>query len=400
MGLKISIEINPEDFFVPTYKRTGAPLFVRGAGVHLYDSDGKEYLDFGSGIAVNALGHAHPVLQEALRLQSGQIIHTSNLYYSKPQIDFASRLVKHSFADKVFLCNSGTEANEAAIKFARKLGSKTSTQKFHVLSFSESFHGRTYGSLSATAQPKFHMGFGPLPDGFHYSPFNDVQCAKATLDKYDFAAIIVEPLQAEGGVNVADSDFLQFLREYATANKIVLIFDEIQCGTGRTGTLWYYEQAGVVPDMMTIAKPIGGGLPLGAVLCTNEIASCISPGDHGTTFGGNPIACTLGAHIIDIVSDPAFLSRVKASGDHLKKKLKGLRQKYPIIRSIRGEGLLLGVRLKEDPGQLIDKCTDSGLLLIRANLNTIRFLPPLIVGIKDIDKAVSIFEDALSKIYA
>jgi predicted acetylornithine/succinylornithine family transaminase len=391
---KFTMEVDPDEFFVPTYKRSGSPL-VRGEGMYLYDADGKAYLDFGAGIAVNALGHAHPVLLEAMRHQAEQVIHTSNLYYNKPQIDFAMRLVKHSFAPKVFLCNSGTEANEGAIKFARKRGTKVSAQKFHVLSFSESFHGRTYGSLSATAQPKFHAGVGPLPDGFHYSPFNDIQCAKATLDKYDFAAIIVEPLQGEGGVNEADAEFLQFLRTYAAEHSIALIFDEVQCGTGRTGTLWHYEQTGVTPDIMTLAKPIGGGLPLGAVLCTNEIAACISPGDHGTTFGGNPVACALGSQIIDIVSDKAFLAKVRASGEYLKGKLQAIADKYKVIEGVRGKGLLLGVRFKDDPITLVDVCRGNGLLLIKAGLNTIRFMPPLIVGQEDIDRAVEIFEGAL-----
>ncbi|MDR3011644.1 MAG: aspartate aminotransferase family protein [Chitinispirillales bacterium] len=396
MKAKITMDVDPEDIFVPTYSRGGAPM-VRGAGMYLYDADGKDYLDFGAGIAVSVLGHSHPALMEALRTQGERLIHTSNLYYGETQIGFASRLVKHSFANKVFLCNSGTEANEAAIKFARKSAAKKSMQKFHVLSFSDSFHGRTYGSLSATAQPKFHTGFGPLPDGFHYSPFNDIQCAKAALDRYDFAAIIVEPLQGEGGVNIADVDFLQFLREHATANKIALIFDEIQCGTGRTGSLWYYEQTGVVPDMMTVAKPIGGGLPLGAVLCTDEIAACISPGDHGTTFGGNPVACALGSQIIDTVSDPTFLAKVRENSDYLKGKLEKVHAKYRSIDSVRGWGLLLGVRFNDDPGALINKCKDNGLLLIRANLNTVRFTPPLIVEKEDIDKAITIFEDVLSK---
>jgi len=389
--------INPETLFVPTYKRGGAPL-VRGAGMYLYDADGKEFLDFGSGVAVNVLGHAHPVLLEALRLQSEQLIHTSNLYYSQPQIDFAARLIKHSFADKVFLCNSGAEAIEGAIKFARKRAAKISPDKYNVLTFTNSFHGRTYGALTATAQPKFHTGFGPMLGGFHYSPFNDIQSGEVALDKHDFAAIIVEPLQGEGGVNTADIDFLEFLRKYATKHSISLIFDEIQSGTGRTGTLWYYEQLGVIPDMMTVAKPIGGGLPLGAILCTDEIAACISPGDHGSTFGGNPVACALGAHIIDIVSDKTFLKKVRTNGDHLKNKLEGLRGKYPSIRSIRGQGMLLGVRFKDDPGVLIDACKDKGLLLIRANLNTIRFIPPLIAGIEHIDKAVEIFEAALKAV--
>jgi len=392
---RITMDVSPEEIFVPTYKRGGAP-FIRGKGMYVYDSDGKEYLDFGAGIAVNALGHAHPALLKELNAQGGRVIHTSNLYYNEPQIELAAKLVKHSFATKVFLCNSGTEANEAAIKFARKRGTKVSSQKFHVLSFSDSFHGRTYGALSATAQPKFHEGIGPLPDGFHYAPFNDVQCAKATLDKYDFAAIIVEPLQGEGGVNPASVDFLRFLREYATEHSVSLIFDEIQCGMGRTGTLWCHEHAGVVPDIMTLAKPLGGGLPLGAVLCIDEVASCISPGDHGTTFGGNPVACALGTKVIDIVSDKKFLAKVQENGDYLKGKLAVSAGKFPSIDHIRGAGLLVGVRMKDDPLKLVDECRKRGLLVIKAGMNTIRFMPPLIVGRRDIDKAVKIFEAALS----
>jgi len=392
---KITMDVSPEEIFVPTYKRGGAP-FVRGEGMYIYDSDGKDYLDFGAGIAVNALGHAHPTLLKELNAQGGRIIHTSNLYYNEPQIELAARLVKHSFATKVFLCNSGTEANEAAIKFARKRGTKASAQKFHVLSFSDGFHGRTYGALSATAQPKFHAGVGPLPDGFHYAPFNDIQCAKATLDKYEFAAIIVEPLQGEGGVNAANVEFLRFLREYATENSISLIFDEIQCGMGRTGTLWCHEQANVFPDIMTLAKPIGGGLPLGAVLCIDEVAACISPGDHGTTFGGNPVACALGTKVIDIVSDKKFLAKVQENGDYLKGKLEALAKKFPSIDHIRGKGLIIGVRMKDDPLKLVDECRKKGLLVIKAGMNTIRFMPPLIASRKDIDKAVKIFEAALS----
>ncbi|MFP4162395.1 MAG: aspartate aminotransferase family protein [Chitinispirillaceae bacterium] len=380
--------------FVSTYKRGGAPM-VRGSGVYLYDSNDREYLDFGSGIAVNALGHAHPLLLEAIQNQAAHLIHASNLYYTAPQIEFASRLVENSFGDKVFLCNSGTEANEAAIKFTRKWASRISEDKYHVLSFSEGFHGRTYGALSATAQQKFHNGFGPMPQGFHYSPFNDIESARKVLDSQEFAAIIVEPLQGEGGINSADTEFLNFLRDYADTNSVALIFDEIQCGTGRTGTLWNYEQHGVIPDLMTVAKPIGGGLPLGAVVCRETIASTISPGDHGTTFGGNPLACALGTQILDIVSEPVFLKRVRSSGDYLKKRLGSLQNRFPTITSIRGEGLLLGVRFKDDPGQIVSLCKEQGLLLVKANLNTVRFMPPLIVGMDHMDKAVDIFADVL-----
>ncbi len=383
-----------DSLFVPTYKRSGAPM-VRGAGMFLYDKDDKQYLDFGSGVAVNALGHSHPLLLETLYNQASKLIHASNLYFTQAQIEFASRLIKHSFGDKVFLCNSGTEANEGAIKFARKWATKISPEKFHVLSFSEGFHGRTYGSLSATAQKKFHEGFGPLPEGFHYSPFNDIDQAREILDKNQFAAIIVEPVQGEGGINSATPEFLTFLREYATKHSIALIFDEIQCGTGRTGTLWNYEQHEIIPDMMSLAKPIGGGLPLGAVVCKSEIAGAISPGDHGTTFGGNPLACALGSQIIDIVSDPVFLKRVKASGQYLKTSLLNLMSEFSSIQGIRGEGLLLGVRFKDDPGPIVDLCKNEGLLLVKANLNTVRFMPPLIVGMDHIDSAVQTFTNVL-----
>ncbi|MDG5815437.1 aspartate aminotransferase family protein [Chitinispirillales bacterium ANBcel5] len=383
--------------FVPTYNRSGAPM-VKGSGVKIYDSENNEYLDFGSGIAVNALGHCHPLLHEALLHQASELVHASNLYFTEAQIVFAEKLIKHSFADKVFLCNSGTEANEAAIKFARKWAKKISPQKFHVLSFSEGFHGRTYGALGATSQSKFHMGFEPMPQGFHYCPFNDFESAKKILDSEEFAAVIVEPLQGEGGINCATTVFLRQLREYTHKHSIALIFDEIQCGIGRTGTLWHYEQHNVIPDIMTVAKPLGGGLPLGATLCTEEISSAITPGDHGTTFGGNPLACALGTQILDTISDPVFLRRVKINGAWLKEKLVDVARKYDIIESVRGEGFLLGVRFKDNPQHIVQQCRDKGLLLINANLNTVRFLPPLIVTQEEINSAVGIFERVLSSL--
>lgn len=380
--------------FVPTYKRDGAPM-VKGSGVHLYDADGNKYLDFGTGIAVNALGHAHTELLQTLREQGKMLLHTSNLYFSQPQIDLAQSLIKKSFGDRIFFCNSGTEANEAAIKFSRKFAKTSSSEKYHVLSFRGGFHGRTYGALSATAQEKFHSGFDPILEGFHYSDFNDVEGAKAVLSQHQFAAVIVEPIQGEGGIIPATKEFLQFLREYTQQNSIVLIFDEIQCGMGRTGTLWAYEQYGIVPDIMTLAKPVGGGLPLGVVVCKEEIAMALSPGDHGTTFGGNPLSCALGVKVLDIVSKKAFLKEVKQKGNYLRKKLDSLKKSTDSIEEIRGCGLLVGIQLKEDPIQTIAKCKEHGLLLVKAGQNTVRMLPPLIVKTKDIDKAVSILEKVL-----
>ncbi len=250
-----------------------------------------------------------------LQKQGSLLLHSSNLYFSQPQIRLARLLVSHSFPGaRVFLCNSGTEAIEASIKFSRKWARQVDADKYHILSFFGGFHGRTYGALSATAQEQFHEGFGPLLEGFHYAPFNDIDATRQALDKNNFAAIIVEPVQGEGGVNIASKEFLRFLRAYADEHRIALVFDEIQCGLGRCGTMWCYQQFGVIPDILAAAKPLGGGLPLGAAICKDHIASAISPGNHGTTFGGNPLACALGCEVLSILSRPRFLSQVKKKG--------------------------------------------------------------------------------------
>jgi acetylornithine/N-succinyldiaminopimelate aminotransferase len=388
-------EQNYNDYFVPTFSRTGSPM-VRGEGMYLVDADDKRYLDFGSGIAVSALGHSHPRLVSVLKNQGDRLLHLSNLYFSQPQIDLARMLVEHSFGKKVFLCNSGTEAIEAAIKFSRKWASKTAKDKFHVLSFYKGFHGRTYGALSATAQQQFHDGFGPMLEGFHYADLNDIAAARLVLDKHNFSTIIVEPVQGEGGVNIASQEFLAFLREYATGHGIALVFDEIQCGMGRTGKLWCYEHYGITPDILAAAKPLGGGLPLGAVICTEAIATAISPGNHGTTFGGNPLACALGCELLSIVSKPAFLKRVTEAGERVQKGLRSLAEKHSFIKDIRGKGLLIGVELAFDPKPIIPLCKERGLLLIKAEHNTVRFMPPLIVEEADINAALSIFDEVLT----
>jgi predicted acetylornithine/succinylornithine family transaminase len=388
---------NFNDLFVPTYKRDGAPL-VAGDGCTLRDSDGNTYLDFGTGIAVNAFGHAYPDLVKIIRQQGSALLHASNLYYMDTQIELARLLIRHSFAHKVFFCNSGTEAVEAAIKFARKAALKTDRKKYHVLSFTDGFHGRTYGALSATAQKKFHEGFGPMVPGFHYAPFNDIEATKKVLEKYSFAAIIVEPLQGEGGCNPATKAFLRFLKKESKKKRITLIFDEIQCGLGRTGTLWCHEQYGITPDIMTVAKPLGGGLPLGATLCTDRIASAIQPGDHGTTFGGNPLACALGTVILRTAAKKSTLARVQKKSAYLHSKLTLLQRQYPDrITEIRGKGLLLGARMSADPAPLISACKDSGLLVIKAGHNTVRFIPPFIVTRKEIDRATGLFRAVLDE---
>lgn len=380
--------------FVNTFFRSGAPL-TKGIGSYLYDATGRKFLDFGTGIAVNAMGHTHPRLVKALTSQGSKLLHVSNYYITPSQIEIARLLLKHSFGDRIFLCNSGTEANEGAIKFARKWAGLVSPDKYHVLSFSDCFHGRTYGALSATSQEKFHKGFEPIVPGFHYAPFNDIAGTKSLLDQFRFAAIFIEPLQGEGGVNMVDKGFLSFLRKYADTNRIALVFDEIQCGMGRTGALWCYEHYGIAPDIMTVAKPVGGGLPLGAIICRNSIVECIKPGDHGTTFGGNPLACALGCVVLKEIMKKNFLKSVRSKGVYLEAKLGALKNRYPVIQGIRGKGLLLGVRLSSDPAPIVSRCKELGLLLIKAEHHTIRFLPPLVVTKSEIDAAVRIFEKAL-----
>jgi predicted acetylornithine/succinylornithine family transaminase len=384
-----------DKYFMPTYKRGGAP-FVKGKGMYVCDADGKEYLDFGAGIAVLALGHSHPSIVAAAKKQAALMLHGSNLYYTLPQIELAKLLVKHSFGDRVFLSNSGTEANEAAIKFARKWATMKSPKKFNVLSFSDGFHGRTYGAMSATAQTRFQRGFTPIAPGFYYAPFNDITATKKILSKHQFAAVLIEPVQGESGVNFASEKFMRFLRSWCTKNSTALIFDEVQCGIGRTGTLWSYEKYGIIPDMMTLAKPIGGGLPLGALVCKEMFASAIQPGDHGTTFGGNPLSCALGCVIMETVSDKKFLAKVKENGAYLVEKLQKIAKSQPSIKEIRGVGLMIGVEMNSDPAEIIAECRKKGLLVIKAEHNTVRFVPPLIAGKKDIDKAVGIFGKVLS----
>lgn len=394
-SIKKNKESDPiKELFMPTYKRDGAPL-ICGKGMYLYDEDNNTYLDFGSGIAVNALGHAHPAIIKAIQTQSELLVHSSNLYYSRAQIDLAETLLENSFADHVFFCNSGTEANEAAIKFARKWASSKDKERYHILSFSNGFHGRTYGALSATAQKQFHEGFEPLVEGFHYAEYNNVKDTKKALSKHKFAAIIVEPIQGESGVIPADAEFLAYLRSWCTKNKAVLIFDEIQTGMGRTGTLWNYEQSGVTPDILTLAKPLGGGLPLGATLCTDAIAQAISPGNHGTTFGGNPVACAAGLATINVINKKSFLNNITKMSAYLVKKLDALRKKVPSIKEIRSCGLLIGIEFVSDPIAIVGSCKSAGLLVVKAGHNTIRMLPPLIVSKDDIDSAVSILENVL-----
>lgn len=388
--------MNYNDLFVPVFSRS-SEQFVEGKGVFLFDKNGKKYLDCFAGIAVNALGYANAELEKTIIEQSKKLLHLSNYYFNDQNIMLAQKLIESSFADKVFFANSGTEANESAIKFARKYGSSKNPAKTAILSFHGSFHGRTYASMAATGQKSFHEGFGPLPQGFFYAPINNIDATKQVLDGADFAGIIIEPIQAESGVTEASQEFMQFLRDYCDKNDTVLIFDEIQCGMGRSGKLWTYETYGIEPDILTSAKPLGGGLPLSAVLAKEKFVSCMKLGDHGTTFGGNPLACALGNTTLSIINTKEFLSDVAEKGEYLKQKVKELQKKHSEIIAVFGKGLLIGVQTIFEPKKIYQHAYENGLLIAKADKNQVRFIPPLIISKAEIDEALEIFEKVLSE---
>jgi acetylornithine/N-succinyldiaminopimelate aminotransferase len=369
-----------------TYKRLDiAP--TRGRGSWLFDAEGRGYLDFISGIATNTLGHAHPKLVEAVQKQAATLIHCSNLYEVPLQAEVADLLTELTDFDKVFFCNSGTEANEAAIKLARKhAAAEHGPEKHEVLTFSRSFHGRTYGGLTATAQPKFHEGFGPMLPGFRYVPFGDLEAAREAVSEKT-AAVLVEPVQGEGGIHVAPEGFLEGLRELCDEHGALLIFDEVQTGVGRTGHLFAYQGAGVVPDVLTSAKGLGGGVPVGAMLA-KEACAALRPGDHGCTFGGNPLAMAAAKVVLETVSDPAFLEEVRFKGKVLRNALEGLAARFAEAE-VRGEGLLLGLDLgPEAAPEVFRKCLEDGVLVNLIGGSTIRIAPPLTVTRAEIRQAL------------
>ncbi len=380
-------------YVMQTYRRPEMVL-ARGEGMTLTDTDGRTYLDFTSGIAVTSLGHSDPEWAAAVAEQAATLTHVSNLYHTIPQVELAQRLVDHSFAGKVFFSNSGAEANEAALKFARKWARQNGTAAKHeIVAFSGSFHGRTMGALSVTYKAQYREPFGPLVGGVCFAPFNDLAAARQVIGPQT-AAVIVEPIQGEGGVNPATTAFLRGLRTLCDEHGAALIFDEIQCGLGRTGTLWAHEQVGVTPDIMTLAKPLANGLPIGATLVREAIAKTIVPGDHGSTFAAGPVPCRAGQVVFDRVSDPAFLAHVVEMGDALKAQLAALESDH--IGDIRGRGLLIGVDLDMPAAPVMAAARERGLLVINAGEHVLRLAPPLIVQQDDIDKAVAILGDCLS----
>ena len=381
---------------LPTYKR--APIsFVRGEGIELIDANGKRYVDLASGIAVNALGYGdHGISQAIIAALETGLIHVSNLYRTEPGEELARTLANMSFASSVFFCNSGAEANEGAFKFVRRWGRTVgSDAKTGILALRGSFHGRLFASLAATDRPSFRAPFRPLAGGVSICE-RDLHVLEAALDGDTIAALILEPVQGEGGVRVLEKAFVQEVRRMTTERGIALIFDEIQCGLGRLGTFLAYESFGVTPDIVTLAKPLAGGLPMGAILVSAEIADTIKPGDHGTTFGGGPLVASVALEVVRRIADPTLLATVRENGEWLGETLRAIAKRTGKVRAVRGMGYMWGLDVVEKAGEVIERGWEAGLLVISAGDHTIRLLPPLIMAREDLARGTALLEDILS----
>ena len=383
-----------DKYMFQTYGRFPITL-VRGEGCRVWDEEGKVYFDFVGGIAVCALGHSSPVVSRALEEQSKKLVHVSNLYYTRPQTELAQLLVKHSFGDRVFFCNSGAEANEAAIKLARRYSHEMFGSGRHVIiSMIESFHGRTMATLSATGQEKVQAGYNPLVEGFKFVPFNDVDSLDHAMDE-SVCAVMLEPIQGEGGVVCPDPDYLKRVREICQNRKALLIFDEVQVGIGRTGRLFAHEHYGVTPDIMTLAKALGNGLPIGAMLATEEISHVFGPGSHATTFGGTPLVTAVSKEVLQSLIEDGWIEHCRDMGNYFKEKLEDLAQRFSFIKEVRGLGLILGVELDRPGASIVTACMKEGFLINCVQENVLRFLPPLIVEKEEIDLLV----ETLSRVF-
>jgi len=387
------------DYVLHTYAR--APLvFDRADGVRVYDTEGRAYLDFVGGIAVNALGHCDADVVRAIKRQASRLMHVSNLYYTEPQAQVARMLVESSFADKVFFCNSGAESVEAAIKFSRKWGKQVGgDKKTEFLAFSSAFHGRTMGALALTPRPHYQDAFRPLMPDVRIAPFNDLSSVENVMTDRT-CGCFVEPIQGEGGVIPAHQEFLDGLRSLCDRHNALLIFDEIQCGLGRTGHLWAHQFYNVYPDLMTLAKPIGGGLPMGAVLLRQKVADVMAPGDHASTFAANPVVCAAANVVLSKISDPAFLEHVRDMGGYLGQRLEALASSYKAITQVRGRGLMWGMQTNQPVAPVVSAGFDAGLLTCTAGPNVLRLLPPLTVTQADIDEAIAILEETFGTLEA
>lgn len=373
------------EYLVQTYKR---PPFVvtRGQGVMLYDAEGNEYLDMVAGIAVNALGYADPGMIQAIHEAATGLLHTSSLYYTEPQARLAAALCEKSFADRVFFSNSGTEANEGALKFIRKVHYDAGdSERTEIVCFTGAFHGRTLGALSLTPKEKYQKPFAPLIPGVVVANYNDLESAAAAIS-HKTAAVIVEPVQGEGGINLATPEFLQGLRKLCDERGALLWFDQVQCGIGRTGTLWSSDPSGVTPDVQTLAKALGGGMPIGAVLTTNRVAEHIHPGDHGSTYAGSPFITSVASYVFNRISQPSFLDHVREVGGYLKERLQEINS--PLVKEVRGRGLMVGMEMHAEVGGIVEQGYQNGLMLVNAGTHVVRFVPPLILEKQHVDTMI------------
>ena len=384
-----------EKYVAHTYARYPIVL-VRGKGTRVWDLEGEEYLDFVAGLAVCNLGHCHPRVVKAIQDQAEKLIHVSNFYYIEPQIQLASLLCKHSFADKVFFCNSGAEANEGAFKLARKFAKERGEKdRYEIITMERSFHGRTLATLTATGQEKFHKGYHPLMPGFKYVPFNDIGAVRNAVDSKT-CAIMVEPIQGEGGVNCPSEGYLRALREVCDEKNLLLIFDEVQVGMGRTGKLFAYEHDGIEPDVLTLAKSLAGGVPIGALLIKKGVADSFKPGDHASTFGGNPLATAAGVAALTALLEEGMVENCRKTGNYFFAKLEGIKKKFPFVHEVRGKGLILGMELKIDGSSFVKEMLRKKILINCTMGNVLRFLPPLIVAQEEIDRVVKALEEVFS----
>jgi len=376
-----------------TYRRANFVL-DRGEGVYLFDTDGRRYLDFSAGIAVNALGYGDPEVMEVIRDQAAHYFHVSNLYHSEPMARLAKTLTGLSFADRVFFCNSGAEANEGAIKFARKWGRSGGQDRHEIVVFTGAFHGRTMGALTATPREAYQAAFRPLIGGINVARFNDLDStAQAITPKT--CAIMVEPIQGEGGIHPASVEFMQGLRRLCDEHDLLLVLDEVQCGLGRTGRLWAHEAYGIKPDIMTLAKPLGGGLPMGAVLVTERVAAAIAPGDHGSTFAANALISRVAQVVVNRVSRPEFLKQVSEVGEYLGASLRRLAERKANAAETRGDGLMWALELTDDAAPYVEKGYSEGLIMLVAGAKVLRFLPPLVIGKEHVDELIQILDRVL-----
>lgn len=382
--------------YLPVFARYNIVL-DHGDGPYVYDTKGKKYIDFLAGIAVNVVGHNYKPLVDAVSKQAGKMIHCSNLYYTEVQVEAAEKLKKLSGMDKVFFGNSGAEANEGAIKLARKYATNIDPEKIQIISALHSFHGRTLATLTATGQDHYHHGFGPLPAGFDYVPYNDIQALEAKMSDKT-CAVMLEAIQGEGGVHVPDPDYLPKVRALCDKYNAVLIFDEVQCGMGRTGTFFGCQQFGVKPDIVTLAKGLAGGVPIGAFMATDKVASAFHAGDHGSTFGGNPLACAAACVVLDALIDGNLMENAKEIGAYLQSKFEAYKAKYPnLIKEVRGRGLILGMELTRPGREIANECLDYGAIINCTAGNVLRFVPPLNITKAHVDELISVLDKVLPK---